>query len=158
MTTVEKKIIEYFEENDDVFTTMIESLNSWNGWLNDDEIYPMEMIDEIYSKPSEAMARAYYGYDAENYTTDADGTKHYGEFNPNRDYFYFNGYGNLVSCDHIDYSDYLTVETIREMQNEYIHIMQDAPGELDDLFDELEKEDNPEELEEEEEEEEETEE
>ena len=149
MTTVEQKIIEYFEENDDVFTEMAEELNSYNGFLNENEIYEMEMINEFYQNPLDAMERAYYGYDAENWTTDENGTKHYGEFNPNRTYFYFNGYGNLVSCDYKDYSDYLTVEFVRDLQSEYYHFIHNTPAELDELFEELEKEDSPEETEEE---------
>ncbi len=27
-------------------------------------------------------------------------------FNPNRDYFYYNGYANLVSLDYLDYNEY----------------------------------------------------
>lgn len=40
----------------------------------------------------------------------------YGEFNPNDDYFYFNGYGNLNSCNFIPYEIYDKFDTIYSTQ------------------------------------------
>ena len=134
-------IINFFEENTDVFNECIEQLDSWNGYLNDDHYYSMDELDEFYrdSDPSEILRRAFYGYDADTWTTDSSGNKSYGEFNPNRDYFKFNGYGNLVSTDYSDYSDYLcknTVEDMAENRDEIDAI--DENSELSELFDELE--------------------
>ena len=140
MATVEK-IIKYFQENEESFNRAIEQLDAYNGWLNDDLFYRMEELDELYEKPLDAMMRAYYGHDAEVYSTDKDGTKHYGEFCPNRKYFYYNGNGNLVSCDYKDYSDYLTEETIREMAEHRRDVWEiDNDYDLSVLFDELEEE------------------
>ena len=141
MTTMEK-IIAFFEENENTFTACVEELDSYNGFLGDDRIYPMEELNELYAgtEPIDILYRAFYGHDAENYSTDADGEKHYSEFNPNRDYFYFNGYGNLVSCDYIDYSDKLDEYTIEQLQQnrQYIDTIENEP-ELTELFDELEE-------------------
>lgn len=113
---IKAKIKEYFEENPDVFSDAIEELDSYNGCLGDDRIEPMDMLDEIYceTEPSEVLRRAFYGYDAETWSLDSDGDKRYGAFNPNREYFYFNGYGNLVSTDTRDYSDRLDDNIIEE--------------------------------------------
>lgn len=109
MNTKFEKIIAYLEENEEEFTELIEDLDSWNGYLGDDRYYPMEDLNEFYrdTDPIELLYRVYYGHDDDNYTTDERGEKHYGEFNPNREYFYYNGYGNLVSSDYKDYSDKL---------------------------------------------------
>ena len=72
--------------------------------------------------------------------TDSSGNKEYGAFNPNRNYFYFNGYGNLVSSDYKDYSDKLDGYAIEEMSEDRNYI---SSIENDDilagLFDELEE-------------------
>lgn len=135
-----EKIINYFEENDSFFNDCVEELDSYNGWLGDDRYYPMEEIDEFYhDEPLEAMRRAFYGYDEDDWYTDGSGNKVYGAFNPNRDYYCYNGYGNLVSSDWKDYSNYLDDGTISEMlkhKDDLYYIKED--DELAALFDELE--------------------
>ena len=135
-------IIEFFKENEDVFNDCIEELDGYNGYLNDDRYYSMDELDELYTgtEPSEILRRAYYGYDAETYTTDGSGNREYGQFNPNREYFTYNGYGNLVSADYKDYSAHLdnyAVEAMSENRN-YIDTIEDNE-ELAELFDELEQ-------------------
>lgn len=104
----------------------------------------MDELDEFYSgtEPLELLRRAYYGRDDDTYTTDSNGNKTYGEFNPNRDYFYYNGYGNLVSSDYKDYSTHLdeyAIDAMRE-NRQYIDSI-DGDDDLAALFDELEQED-----------------
>lgn len=137
-----KKIIEFFNENDEIFNACIEELDSYNGYLNDDRYYSMDELDEIYNgtDPLEILRRAYYGRDDDTWTTDASGNKTYGEFNPNREYFYYNGYGNLVSSDYKDYSAHLDHYAIEEMsENRYYIDTIDDNDELSALFDELEE-------------------
>lgn len=140
-TTV-KKIIEFFNENEDIFNSCIEELDSYNGYLGDDRYYSMDELDEFYSgtEPLELLRRAYYGRDDDTYTTDSNGNKTYGEFNPNRDYFYYNGYGNLVSSDYKDYSAHLDEYAIDAMSEnrQYIDSI-DGDDDLAALFDELEQ-------------------
>ena len=142
-TTV-KKIIDFFNENEDIFNSCIEELDSYNGFLNDDRYYSMDELDEFYSgtEPLELLRRAYYGRDDDTYTTDSNGNKTYGEFNPNRDYFYYNGYGNLVSSDYKNYSAHLDEYAIEAMSEnrQYIDSI-DGDDDLAALFDELEQED-----------------
>lgn len=134
-------IIEYFENNEDIFNDCMEELDSYNGYLNDDRYFSMDELDELYNgtEPSELLRRAFFGYDEETYTTDRDGNKTYGAFNPNREYFRYNGYGNLVSSDYKDYSAHLdlyAIEAMNENRN-YIDSI-DNDEELTALFDELE--------------------
>ena len=141
--TATKKIIEYFETNEATFNACIEELDSYSGYLNDNRYYDMEMLSDFYhgTDPIEILQRAYFGRDDDNWTTDSSGNKTYGEFNPNRDYFYFNGYGNLVSSDYKDYSAFLDEYVIEAMSDnrQWIDSINDD-NELSALFDELENE------------------
>ncbi len=137
-----EKIITYFEENEDIFNSCIEELDSYNGYLGDNRYYEMEFINEFYdsTKPLELLERAYFGRDDDNWTTDNNGNKTYGEFNPNREYFYYNGYGNLVSSDYKDYSAQLDHYVIEDMSEnrKYIDTIEEYEK-LSALFDELEE-------------------
>jgi hypothetical protein len=106
---MKEKLMELFESNEELFNQTIEELDSYNSYLGDDRYYEMDMISEIYcgTDPIELLNRAYFGYDSETWHTDSSGNKIYGAFNPNREYFSYNGYGNLVSSDYKDYSTYL---------------------------------------------------
>ena len=94
-------------ENDtDAFVNACDELDSWDGFLGDDRCETMDMIDEFFSKPSELLDRM-----------DA--------FDPNHEYFYFNGYGYLESCDdkYEHYSDIYTVkEVLDKLIDEYNHV------------------------------------
>ena len=110
------KLMEYFKENEDAFIEAIEQLDNYNGYLGDDRYYDMEFINEFYaeSEPLEILNRAFYGYDADTSTDE-----HRTEFNPNRAYFRYNGYGNLVSADYKDYSDQLDDWFIQSLKENY---------------------------------------
>lgn len=140
MMNATEKIIAYFKDNEELFNSCIEELDSYNGYLRDDRYYDMYMIDELYHgvEPSELMNRIYYGYDEDSSTEN-----NYTEFNPNRDYFRYNGYGNLVSANWKDYSAHLDswcIESMSENRNYIVSIESDP--ELVALFDELESENN----------------
>ena len=135
-------IIAYFENNEDVFNDCMEELDNYNGYLSDDRYYSMDELDEFYNgvEPSEILRRAFYGYDSETYTTDSSGNREYGAFNPNRDYFTYNGYGNLVSADYKDYSDKLDRYAVEEMNENRRYIDSiESDDDLAALFDELEE-------------------
>ena len=141
-TEIIKEIIEYFKSNEEIFNECIEELDSYNGYLGDNKYYLMEDLNEIYSnsEPLEILYRTYYGRDNDTWTTDKEGNITYGEFNPNREYFHYNGYGNLISSDYIDYSDFLddfTIETMKEYE-EYIYTIEENED-LQKLFDQFEK-------------------
>lgn len=133
-------IIEYFTENEDIFNACIEDLDSYNGYLGNDRYYSMEELDDLYCdyKPSEILYRAFFGYDEDTWHTDAHGQKEYGPFNPNREYFRFNGYGNLVSADYKDYSAQLDKYAVEAMA-EYLPMIDADDDFLADLFVDLEE-------------------
>lgn len=141
--TATEKIIAYFNDNEELFDSCIEELDSYNGYLNDNRYYSMDELNKFYTdtEPMELLNRVFYGYDDDTYTTDNSGNWTYGEFNPNREYFYYNGYGNLVSSNYKDYSAYLDEYAIQAMsENRYYIDSIDDDADLSALFDELEAE------------------
>ena len=119
-------LLELFENNEELFNQTIEELDGCNGYLGDNRCYEMEMLSEFYrgTDPIELLNRAYFGRDDDSWHTDSSGNKVYGAFNPNREYFSYNGYGNLVSSDYKDYSCYLDnyfIDAIIENQN-YLYL------------------------------------
>jgi hypothetical protein len=126
---MEKKkemLMELFENDTELFNSAIEELDNYNGYLGDDRYYEMDMLPELLCGLSaiDLLNRAYFGRDDENWHTDAHGEKIYDSFNPNREYFYFNGYGNLVSANYKDYSalldDYFIDAIIENQNNLYL--------------------------------------
>ena len=115
-----KELMNYYKEHVEDFNNDIEVLNSWNDCLYDDQVFPMGDLNELCQGIStkEILRRAFYGYDE---PTDKDGERL--PFNPNRDYFYFNGYGNLVSTDKIDYSSYLNECFIQDIIDNRSHLL-----------------------------------
>ncbi len=135
-------IIEFFENNEDIYNEVIEELDAYNGYLSDNRYFSMDKLDELYTgtEPSEILRQAFFGYDEETYTTDRDGNKTYGAFNPNREYFRYNGYGNLVSADYKDYSGQLDKYAVESMSENRCYIDSiEQSDELAALFDELEE-------------------
>lgn len=134
-------IMGFFEDNESVFIECIEDIDNYNGYLGDDRYYEMEMLDEFFSgdAPTEILRRVYYGHDADTWHTDSRGEKEYGEFNPNREYFHFNGYGNLVSSSYKDYSCFNDIYLVQALSNNREHIVSIGEyEELAELFDEYE--------------------
>lgn len=133
-------IISYFETETDEFNTVIEEIDSYSGFLGDDAYYDMEMLDDFYYgvKAEEILRRAFYGHDEETWVIDDNGEKEYGAFNPNRNFFKYNGYGNLVSADYKDYSirldDYFVEELIKT--EPYIYSL---PSEVKEIIENIEE-------------------
>lgn len=143
MTAVEK-IIKYFEENEQEMNKAMEELNSYNGFLNDNEYYPMEEIDHLFS-PLDALEKARCGYDEESFETDAEGNRTYDSFNPFRPYFRFDGCGNLVSAEFKDYTGLLDEDFVEQLYENRSHLWATDEPELAELLDEMEEERNGEE-------------
>lgn len=93
MTTMtrEEAIRAYVEQlSGSELADLLQYMNSYDGSFEESTYYDMDSFDEVMSNytPSE-IARVIY----------------YGEFNPNDDYFRFDGYGNLESLDWQEISD-----------------------------------------------------
>ena len=96
-------MLDMIKADSDLAVEICEELDSWDGFLGDDRCYSMDEIDDLLygKKPSEIL----------NMVSS--------DFNYNDDYFYFNGYGNLESCD--DKADvYLDVFTHEEILDTYL--------------------------------------
>lgn len=114
---VKTALYELLEDNEDILTETITELDNYNGYLGDDRYYNMEDFDELMTgrEPWE-IARSVY----------------YGDFRPCDSYFGFNGYGNLTSCDFLDYSDKLDDYLITEIIDNYYNC--DFPEDVEALL------------------------
>lgn len=123
MKTLAETLLNYYKEHEEDFNHDIEELDGWNGCLDGRRLEPMDELDVIYQgkESTEILRRAYFGHDDDTWH-DENGERVYGKFNPNRDYFYFNGYGNLVSTDYKDYSDYLDLDYVQDIVDNYGHL------------------------------------
>ena len=132
------EIKRYFEENEDDFNNAIEGLDSWSGYLGDGRYYYMDELNELYCNTPviDLLNRAFFGRDDDEWMTDASGNRIYGAFNPNREYFTFNGYGNFVSTDFKDYSVYLTESFIDALIDNSCHIY-DLPDEVEEIIERI---------------------
>lgn len=132
-------LLNYYCEHDDDFIHDIEELDGWSGCLGYERIEPMEVLDEIYQSKevTEILERAYFGYDADDWYEE-NGKRVHSKFNPNRVYFYFNGYGNLVSTNYCDYSDYLDVDYVQDIIDNERHLcLSDGAQEIIDSYDQV---------------------
>lgn len=137
-----ERAIEILEDDEDLLVECIEQLDDYNGYLGDDRYYSMDDLEMFANGrcPIDLLNQAYFGRDDESWHLDASGNKIYNSFNPNRNYFYFNGYGNLCSCDYKDYSSRLDNYLIESMVDNRVWV--DAiynNDELSEIFDKLEQ-------------------
>lgn len=136
---IRQELKDLFEEDTALFNDTIEELDSYNGYLGDDRYYYMEDLTNYINTSdlwNSLIYCIFYGRDDDCYITNNQGEKEYSQFNPNRDYYYYDGYGNLVSTDYKDYSAYLDNYFIDELLNNYDFLNLDADVEA--LLDELE--------------------
>lgn len=76
----------------------------------DNALEDMEYLDELaecggdWGKPSYVLARAFYGHRYSRFANEP--ANRVEGFNPNDEYFTFNGYGNLVSVSKYDWGHY----------------------------------------------------
>lgn len=138
MKTLAETLLNYYKGHEEDFNHDIEELDSWNGILGDNRIEDMDYLDEIYQfkEATEILRSAYFGHDDDTWHEE-NGERVYGKFNPNRDYFYFNGYGNLVSTDYKDYSIFLDEYFANEIIDNECHLdLSDGAQEIIDNYDE----------------------
>lgn len=131
---------DYFFQHVDEFARMAEVADSFNGCLGDDRLYPMAELDELYSgqSPTYILERAFFGYSWNPY---APFEHRYSDpFNPNLEYFFLDGYSNLVSVPGFLYENYYRnhidrdhVEAIFEAWENGI-FFSDDDDELDRLY------------------------
>lgn len=141
MKELKERLIEAFKEmNDD------EVISVWNEYCRevnnfDDEIMDAYELEEWANNSGDTMNilnRFYFGSDEEREGTSA---------NPNRDYFTFNGYGNIISFDYIynQFTDefyYIDADELAEYiaENEEAFYNDDIQDILDEYNEESEEE------------------
>ena len=116
--------------NSDMLMEMVQEVNSWDGSLEHLEYMDMENFDDYLDgfSPSEVANRI-----------------HYGEFNPNDEYFKFDAYANLVSCNEWEVEQELTTFNY-EIVDRFIELYEEGHVEttyqeiLDILDDDIEEE------------------
>ena len=116
--TLLDKLLAYYKENSEDFADDIEELDDWNGCLYEDKIFSMDELDEVLQNinPSDILRMALFGHDESHGLIKSS-------FNLNRDYFHYNGFGNLISTDERDYSDYLNDCFIQEIIENKSHLV-----------------------------------
>ena len=134
-TDIIDEIIELLESDEELLIEAVEQLDDWNGFLDYNRYFDMELLEDVlYSRDViDTLNMAYFG-------RDEDSWNEYSSFNPNRNYFRFNGYGNLVSSDHKEYSSFLTEDFIQDLyENRYKLEVIANNSELKELFNKLEQ-------------------
>lgn len=122
---IKEDILDYFRTHQDEWTTCIEDLDRFSGYLGFDRYYPMDEFADFNGGMDPAEA---HGYDLEGAA----------DFSPNRKYFAMTVRGKFVSANSRNYSDYLDIEAVEAMLEGRTAIDGiDENEELDDLFEEL---------------------
>lgn len=133
-------IIEYFENDTDAFTEIIEDCDDYDGFLEDDRWYSTDELEDVLDgRPIvEILNMAKFGEDLDDWHYDSHGEKVFDSFNPCRDWFRFDGAGNLESSNWKDYSDKIDRWAVEEIEENRGHLTSiDDYDELNALFDEL---------------------
>lgn len=129
------EIIEIFEGDEELFIEAVEEIDDWNGFLEHHRYVEMELLEDVLDGRDvlDILNMSYFGKDEDSWNDVSS-------FNPNRNYFRFNGYGNLVSSDYKDYSYYLNEDLIENLyEQRYKLCVIDNNSELKELFDKLEE-------------------
>ena len=108
---VKERLLKYFEENEDVFNEVILNLGCLSGILEHDKFYDMPELQYFFNEyPCESVVdlllKAHCGKDLDSQDK---------PFNPTRDYFRFDAYGNLESTNYPDYSSHLGDEFLEQV-------------------------------------------
>lgn len=122
-TTLMNNLKGYLLDNSEELLQVVSDINSWNGQLDYLDFISMDFFDDYMegNSPSWIAERIYYG-----------------DFNPNDDYFMFNGYGNLES-----YDEYKAIEECKGYIDEIVDALFDnidnieASDTIMDMFEEL---------------------
>ena len=103
-----EKMESYLRDNLEEARDIVAQANSWDGTLEELAVYDMSEFDDIIEaidlSPTELICKVQYG-----------------DFNPNDDYFTFDGLDNLVSYREYEYEE-LIRDNIEEIVERYIDI------------------------------------
>lgn len=108
---VKERLLKYFKENEDVFNEIILNLDCSTDILGNDKFYDMPELQEFFNEDPcgsviDLLLKAHCGKDLDSQDR---------PFNPTRDYFRLNAYGNLESTNYPDYSSHLNDEFLEQV-------------------------------------------
>ena len=90
---IRQELKDLFENDNTLFNETIEKLDSYNGYLGEHRYYYMEDLTDCIDK-SDLWDSLIYpildGIDDDCYITNSQGEKEYQQFNPNKEYYYYN--------------------------------------------------------------------
>lgn len=124
MRTFEQRFADVFSELGDFEQMQI--FNEWAYRIGDEPICQMEEFDDLFNdwKPSDIAMRMFYG-----------------DFNPNHDYFRFDGYGNLESANHLnEWLDDYIISDLADWYEEHEDVLTCVCSEMEEIFEEEEEE------------------
>ena len=101
---IEKRMVDYWKAHNDSFSRVCEDLDSYDGFLDDDRLYPMDELDDLLydKKPSEVLQMV----DTDN-------------FNYNDDYFYYDIYGIRSTNEKEYFNDVSYSEVFEKLTDNY---------------------------------------
>ena len=101
---IENRMVGYWKAHNDSFSRVCEDLDSYDGFLDDDRLYPMDELDDLLydKKPSEVLQMV----DTDN-------------FNYNDDYFYYDIYGIRSTNEKEYYNDVDYSDVFEELVDNY---------------------------------------
>ena len=101
---IENRMVDYWKAHNDSFSRVCEDLDSYDGFLDDDRLYPMDELDDLLydKKPSEVLQMV----DTDN-------------FNYNDDYFYYDIYGIRSTNEKEYYNDVDYSDVFEELVDNY---------------------------------------
>ena len=112
---LEDKAREILEDYDELFNNVCEDLDSWDGFLDDDRLYPMCELEDLYG-----------GMNLMEFADLISGN----DFDTSDEYFYHDIYG-LHSTDDKDYKNVKDVsEVLDALKDNYIHCDYSLQGEF----------------------------
>lgn len=129
------EIIEVLESDEELFIEAVEEIDDWNGFLGHDRYFEKHLLADMLAGRDilDLLNMAYWGKDEDSFND-------YSTFNPNRKYFTFDGYGNLVSADYKDYSKVLNEDFVEDLYNNRYNLeVINNNSELNELFYKLEQ-------------------
>lgn len=130
--TIINEIIEYFENDEELFNDCLEDFDSITGYLYDDRYYPMDyLIDKIRCASIDTLITIIKDL--------IEGSDEYGKnFNMEAKYYKGDIYHYYISSDERDYLSYLDNPTIVSMCRKYNQIWEIMhTPKLQELFEEL---------------------
>ena len=136
MQELNEQVNEVLKHMDDSDLVQVWKNYCYENRMYDDEVFNMDYFDEFYANldPIEVATRVFFGCDEWDEKS---------SFNPNREWFYLNGYGNPGSLDYVSFNEYANEYNCRIIDGDAVadYVCENQNGldndELQELVDEF---------------------